>query len=115
MAWRPEYTADETRLAIVSAPNERKRSDLEKAIDAQESACEEAIDRLREIAPDSLENEVYDLTATLRIAVRLSGCVRRLSVGRTPDEILAAFGAPGDWGYETKIGAALNRIYRGES
>lgn len=99
----------------MSAPNERKRSALEKAIDAQENACEEAIERLREIAPDDLENEIYDLTATLRIAVRLSGCLRRLSVGRTPDEILAAFGSPGDWGYETKLGDALYRLYRGES
>ena len=51
----------------------------------------------------------------LREAVEMTGCMRRLLAGRTIDEIHRAFGAPGDFGYETPIGAALAAAYRGGS
>lgn len=50
----------------------------------------------------------------LREAIELAGCLRRLLPGRTVAEIHLAFGAPGDFGYETPIGDALSRLYRGE-
>jgi hypothetical protein len=53
-------------------------------------------------------------TQTLREAVELVRCLRRLVPGRSVQEIHRAFGAPGDFGYETPIGAALARLYRGE-
>ena len=65
----------------------------------------EAIDRLRDADhPDAV---------LLREAVELAGCLRRLLADRTVDEIHRAFGAPGDFGYETPIGAALAVVYRG--
>lgn len=72
-----------------------------------------AIDRLRELAPDETANEVYELTALLRESIELTQCLRRLLPGRDVSEIHRAFGAPGDFGYENPIGAALDRIYRG--
>jgi hypothetical protein len=74
----------------------------------------EAIDRLRELAIDRTENEVFDLTILLREAVELVACLRRLVPVADVAELHRAFGAPGDFGYETPIGEALARIYRGE-
>lgn len=72
----------------------------------------DAIDRLRELATDKTENEVYEATATLREAIALVGCLRRLTEGRTANEIHRAYGAPGDFGYDTPIGDALAALYR---
>jgi hypothetical protein len=47
--------------------------------------------------------------------VELVRCLRRLLAGRSVDEVHRAFGAPGDFGYETAIGDALSRVYRGEA
>lgn len=47
----------------------------------------------------------------LREAVELVGCLRRILPSVTPDELYRAFGAPGDFGYNTPIGDALYRIY----
>lgn len=68
-----------------------------------------AIDRLM----DHVENdpEAYDAARSLREAVELVGCLRRLVEGRTLQEVHRAFGAPGDFGYETPIGAALAKLY----
>lgn len=74
-----------------------------------------AIDRLRELASDDTENEVYELTSRLREAIELTCCLRRLLPGRTVTEVHDAFGAPGDFGYETPVGDALARLYRGEA
>lgn len=51
----------------------------------------------------------------LREAIELVGCLRRLIPHCTLEQIHKAFGAPGDFGYETPIGDALSRVYRGES
>ena len=74
----------------------------------------EASDQLSEI--DSLDTvDLHTIPATdeLRRTVRLLGCLRRLVVGRTPQELHEAFGAPGDWGYEIPLGDALYKLYRG--
>ncbi len=47
----------------------------------------------------------------VRDAAELWRVVARLVKGRTPLEVSQAFGAPGDWGYGTPIGAALKRYY----
>lgn len=73
-----------------------------------------ALDRLREVAasnPDA-ENGAYDDAATLREALELVRCLRRLVGGQSAVEIHRAFGAPGDFGYDTPIGDALAAIYR---
>lgn len=87
---------------------------LERALHARRNEYVGAIDRLRELASPEAENEVYELTTLLRECIELAGCLRRLTKGRTVQELHAAFGAPGDFGYETAIGQALAKLYRGE-
>jgi hypothetical protein len=86
---------------------------LETAISGTERETRDGLERLRELASTEAENEVYDITLMLRRNAVLLGCLRRLCVGRTPQEIHAAFGAPGDFGYGTLLGDALMQIYRG--
>jgi len=71
-----------------------------------------AVDRVR----DAVESDpgVYDAYVLLREAVELTRCLRRLVPAVSVQEIHRAFGAPGDFGYETPIGDALSRLYRGE-
>lgn len=74
-----------------------------------------AIDRLRDLADDSeVGDAILKRTYALREAVELVRCLRRLVRGRSIEELHAAFGAPGDFGYESAIGDALARTYRGE-
>lgn len=87
---------------------------LADALEQRHRAYLAAIDRLRDLASPEAENETCDLTATLREAVTLVGCLRRLTQGRTATEIHQAFGAPGDFGYDTPLGDALSSLYRGE-
>lgn len=88
------------------------RSALERALALKESEIAEAIGRLRDLAPRETFNEVYELTARLREAQTLVGCLRRLTRGRSVRALHDAFGAPGDFGYETPLGAALWDAYR---
>lgn len=85
---------------------------LVDALNARERAFLQAIDRINELVSDGGEDEVYELTRSLREAVELVACLRRLTKDRSPQEIHRAFGAPGDFGYEHPIGAALDVVYR---
>lgn len=89
----------------------RELTPLQKAIMLRESDYSAAIDRLRSIIEN--DPEAWDATADLREAVELVRCLRRLLDGRDVLEIHRAFGAPGDFGYETPIGEALAKTYRG--
>jgi hypothetical protein len=91
-----------------------KSSPLADAIYQQEAICRKALDRMRELGTEQSTEETYELTRTLRLAVDLTGCLRRLVPGLTVQEIHAAFGAPGDFGYETPLGETLARIYLGK-
>lgn len=100
----------------------RNHDQLVAALDDHEREAREAIDRLRDIATDEADEdeevpreEVYRLARHLRGSVDLLGCLLRLLPGRSIEEIHSAFGAPGDWGYETPLGDALARLYRGEA
>jgi hypothetical protein len=87
--------------------------ELEYALEERERAYRSALDQLDETeGHDLTENEVHDFTALLREAVEVVGCARRLTRGRTLVDIRAAFGSPGDFGYETPLGEALARTYR---
>jgi len=89
----------------VSAPTD----DLVRAVAAVERDARRVRDRLRDaedITTTAEEN-------TLALVAELAGCLRRLLPGRTVSEIHNAFGAPGDFGYETALGDALARFYRG--
>lgn len=83
---------------------------LQKALAERERAYAAAIDRLRAIVEN--DPEAWDSTVDLREAVELVRCLRRLLEGRSLVEIHRAFGAPGDFGYENPIGAALDETYR---
>ena len=89
---------------------------LVHAIDERERFYRDALARLTRIVSGAArELEAGDLERTLMEALELVSCLRRMVKGRTVEEIHAAFGAPGDFGYETPIGAALHRLYRGGS
>lgn len=81
---------------------------LTDALASRQSDLRDALDRL----PDDTDEARHDL-ALLREGVELVGCLRRLVALSTPDEIHKAFGAPGDFGYDTPIGDALAKVYRG--
>lgn len=91
-----------------------ERTQLENALLERERGYADAIARLCELAPPEIENEVFELTVLLCEAIEVARCGRRLLRGRTVREVHAAFGAPGDFGYETPIGDALAKLYRGE-
>lgn len=92
-----------------------KPSPLQSVLIQRATAYSQAIDRLRENGLNEEPDAVSDAIQDLREAVELTRCLRRLLDGRTVREIHAAFGAPGDFGYETALGAALDRTYRGET
>ena len=82
---------------------------LENALHRRAEEYSEAVDRLENLA-DSVDDHVA--VRRLRECVEIARCLRRLVRGRSVDEIHKAFGAPGDFGYETLIGDALSRLYR---
>lgn len=82
---------------------------LQDAIAKRERDYVRALDALRR--DDEPDGVVHDL----REAIELARCCRRLLAGRSVEEIHRAFGAPGDFGYDTPIGDALSKIYRGEA
>lgn len=86
---------------------------LVQAIAERERQYRDAIDRVRM----NIENdpEAWDATTLLREAIGIIGCLRRLLPDVSVDAVYRAFGAPGDFGYETTIGDALYRLYRGKA
>jgi|MudIll2142460700_1097286.scaffolds.fasta_scaffold149551_2 hypothetical protein len=84
---------------------------LKAALGVRVKAYQAAINRMRE----AIENdpEAWDATQELRESVELVRCLIRLVDGRTVRELHQAFGAPGDFGYESVVGAALDATYRG--
>jgi hypothetical protein len=86
---------------------------LQKALNQRERDYGEALTQLRDLL-DAAPPETERAIETLREAVYLAACLRRLLDGRTLQEIHKAFGAPGDFGYQTLIGDTLYKTYRGE-
>jgi hypothetical protein len=90
---------------------------LESAIDGECAAVRRAIDRLSDLDCESekwekIEDLVRDVVRDLRMTEALFGPLSRLVKGRSAREIHEAFGSPGDYGYDTPIGAALYAIYQ---
>lgn len=85
---------------------------LQEALATRQKQYRDAVDRIL----DHVENDpgAYDAARLLRReAVELVGCLRRLVEWSSPAAIHHAFGAPGDFGYDTPIGDALAKLYRG--
>lgn len=85
-------------------------TELQAAIDALISECDPGIDRLRELAD---KEEDYRVTRSLRELAEMARVLRRLIPDLTPVQVHRCFGAPGDFGYERPLGAALANTYRG--
>lgn len=85
---------------------------LAKALMQRGNDYSAAVDRLRTRFEE--EPEAFADVGALREAVELVRCLRRLVPVCSLTDIHKAFGAPGDFGYETPIGDALSRLYRGE-
>ncbi len=79
---------------------------LAHALWSRQRAYRDIIERHRDVL-DQVEVEA------LREAVELVGCLRRLAGPASVPVIHEAFGAPGDFGYESEIGMALDGTYRG--
>ena len=86
---------------------------LQDAIAMRERDYERALDRLERRVED-MGPRALEAVRELREALFLLRCLRRALAGRNVEEIHRAFGAPGDFGYETLIGDTLSKIYRGE-
>lgn len=85
----------------------------DKAYEAVESKL--AADGDGDDADESKPDKIGKASGRVRASICLVGVLRKLCKGRSLQELYAAFGAPGDWGYETELGNALARFYRGES
>ncbi len=83
---------------------------LGDALARREKDYRDALNAVRDSGDPSVAAAVWPL----REAIELVGCLRRLVAGRSLQELHAAFGAPGDLGYDTPIGDALAQLYRGE-
>jgi len=87
---------------------------LARAVLKMSEESRESIDRLNDLATDEIEDQFCSEIRRLHRTVRLVEILSELVTGCTAQQIHAAFGAPGDWGYETPLGDALHRIYRDE-
>jgi hypothetical protein len=87
---------------------------LTAALMSRAAAYRSAIERIRESVGCD-DNDALAATRDLREAVELVRCLARLVDGRDVRELHAAFGAPGDFGYESEIGAALWAAYSSAS
>jgi hypothetical protein len=74
----------------------------------------QAIDEMLQVEYQELETKAATKHENNRYEIM--NCMRRvISKGLLDaDQIHAAFGAPGDWGYGTPIGDALLKIYQGK-
>jgi hypothetical protein len=87
---------------------------LTAALMSRAAAYRSAIERIRESVGCD-DNDTLAATRDLREAAELVRCLARLVDCRDVRELHAAFGAPGDFGYESEIGAALWAAYSSAS
>jgi hypothetical protein len=81
-------------------------AELITAIRNAAAEADKARDAVRNI--DDGSDELDEAAGAIFDAAELARCLARLLEGKS---IHDAFGAPGDWGYHTKIGQALYRLY----
>jgi hypothetical protein len=84
---------------------------LEDALHRRTEEYSAALNRLEDLA-DSVDDHLA--TRQLRECIELTRCLIRLVPFVSVEQVHRAFGAPGDFGYDTPIGDALSRLYRGE-
>lgn len=113
-----EQQKSEVTIDPVMGVLENERSKIRELWTAlREFDIEEAIKELgldaddfdeMDIKPDTLKSA----EEAARMAEALIGCLCRLLVGRTKEEIRKAFGAPGDYGHNSSLGIALDTYYQ---
>lgn len=86
---------------------------LVSALLRREKDYSAAVDRLRSVEAVETSSDAWDATGLLRESIELVRCLRRLVPSVAIADIHLAFGAPGDFGYETPIGDALANLYSG--
>lgn len=101
--------------------------DLIRALGRQMIEARDALNELIEAVeesgeydddPDDEETDratLMSLKNTVSTAIDLIDALKKLARDRTLGELHDAFGAPGEWGYETAFGKALWKFYRTES
>ena len=85
---------------------------LERALLQRRTDYLEALDKLESLVEDEWD-EAGPSVRVLRECLEIAQCLRRL-IGNndlTVTQIHKAFGAPGDFGYHTVLGAALADTY----
>jgi len=92
-------------------------NDLVSAIYARERALREAYYELRDRFSEDgyqadADSAVSKALRDVRESFNLVSALRRAVAGMDRGEVLRVFGAPGDYGYETDVGQALDRFYR---
>lgn len=87
---------------------------LQAALRSVASEVDSSIDAIRaSVDSGPLEPDVtFQHAMKLRLAPVLLAVLRRLVQGASPAAIYEAFGAPGDFGYDTQLGSALDELYR---
>jgi hypothetical protein len=85
---------------------------LVDALRKREREYYEALGKLESFADE--DDEARKSARELREAVEMVRVLRRIVPSCDLKAIHSAFGAPGDFGYDTPVGDALSRLYRGE-
>ena len=89
---------------------ESKAKELIAAIKKREQKYKSALEQLIDVSDNDFE--ATDSAQALSEAIELVACLRRALPSLGVATIRRAFGAPGDFGYESAIGAALSTTYR---
>ena len=89
---------------------EEKNAVLGNVLVKREREYDAALDTVRGVA-DS-DPRTWEAYLLLSEAVETARCMRRVLPILNIAQVHHAFGAPGDFGYETPIGDALSRLYR---
>lgn len=99
-------TPREQLLKALDEAREGLDSSADLANEVLEASCGSETDLGKEI-----EEAGYEPRRVFFTSVQLLRVLRSLAEKASAQEIHRTFGAPGDWGYYTPIGAALYRLY----
>ena len=91
---------------------EEIRADLDSHADLANEAME-AVDPETDLG-EKIKEAGYEPRRVFRESVKLLWVLLALAEKAPVSEIHRLFGAPGDWGYDTPLGAALYRLYSEE-
>lgn len=93
---------------------------LQDALRAEANRLDAELDNLRSIdlsatEDGGIENTIYESVSQLRLGIVLIRVLSRLVAHAPLHRLHEAFGAPGDFGYESRLGQALYALYQGNA